>query len=163
MAFFGVLFAVFLKYLSSDIVLIFNRMGPRDFVFHNSWDVLEALESGTFTAVTVYKLQYDRYLNPQGPLTSNFLKRMQAAARHNPPLLLSNIPSAMDLVLHSFKSYVFFTDEFDIRYITARWCNINVLLDPQQSPRWFIILFLDQLFLSSSFSSQDDVLHDAEQ
>ena len=47
---FGIFLACFLKYLSSDIVLILNRMNPNPVRFRSFMDVVEGLDKFSFSS-----------------------------------------------------------------------------------------------------------------
>ncbi len=133
--FFGFFLGIFWRYLSSDLVLLFNRQTSVRQPLLSTSDVLDALEAGTYTAITQLELYFDQILYPihlKGK--SQYLDRLIRINENNPALLIKGEHEIMRTLVRTDKNFIFFTDDMDLDYydlIYNKHCNFSLIMDDQ--------------------------------
>ncbi len=143
--FLGFFLGIFWRYLSSDLVLLFNRHTSVRQPLLSTSDILDALEAGTYTAITQVQLYQDQVLYPihlKGK--SKFHDRLIRIHESNPTLLIQSGKEIMRNLVRTDRNFIFLTDNMDLDYYEIHYnkgCNFTVILDDQFSFLYQTIYF----------------------
>ncbi len=156
----GLALAVLLGCISSHVVMVFN-MPPKlaKKPITNLEDLTTALESLEFTAVAKGQMYIDEILNPlEHAGKAKVFDRLIAAAKRNPPLLVSTIAEIMALVLNGTTKYVGVIDALYLDTLHLHYCGYERVADPSfrfapytvyLGTNWNFAKELDQLHINT--------------
>ncbi len=91
----GLFLGIFYRYMSSNVVLFFNKVPPKTEHFARTRDVLKAIERSEYTTTAIYRLLYDDILYPlKHAGKTEVFDRLIKTHKYNPGFLSKNTDQA---------------------------------------------------------------------
>ncbi len=133
-------FGVFLKFISTQLVILFADIRNPKEPFTTTEELIEKLENEQYRAVVTYELSRTFFVNPTGfEGKSSYYDRLIRAHEHNPSELRDTTEKAMDLVLNSTENFVLVIESMVLFHIRSHYCEISIVEDNLMPVLWMTV------------------------